>query len=237
MFSKKIILGIGLTDEKSKDILEYVEKIVVEKKKKYFFVTPNPEILVIAHSNARYKKVINSSDLALIDGIGIKIAGMLLGTPLKNRITGADFVETVCSYVAKKPITVGFLGGGPRVAEKVAECLCGKFPGLKVSFAVEELEQISFGNYADIMFVAFGSPKQEIWLHDNLEKLPITVGMGVGGSFDMISGKVWRAPALLRRIGLEWLFRLLIQPWRIKRQLRLLSFLRLVIAEKLSKSY
>ena len=86
----------------------------------------------------------------------------------------------------------------------------------------------------DILFVAFGSPKQEIWIADNLNKIPAKVVVGVGGSFDFISGKVPRAPKFVRNLGLEWLFRLIIQPWRIKRQLSLLEFIYLVIREKLT---
>ncbi|MEX2144803.1 MAG: WecB/TagA/CpsF family glycosyltransferase, partial [Candidatus Spechtbacterales bacterium] len=137
--------------------------------------------------------------------------------------------------------------------------LVSKYPGLKVSFAVAELSQleakkedVSSIKYqvlskgkkihntkyiipnTDVLFVAFGSPKQEIWIKNNLKNLPVTVAMGVGGAFDMISGKVKRAPVFIRSLGLEWLFRLIIQPWRIKRQLRLLEFVFLVLREKIS---
>lgn len=237
MFGKKIILGIGFTDEKIGNILEYIEEIVKKRQKKYLVFTPNPEILVMADDNLEYKKVINSADLALIDGMGIVIAGKILGIPLKNRITGIDLLENLCSYVVEKPITVGFLGGRAGVAEEVSDCLTKKYPGLKVAFSAEELENSSLREHVDILFVAFGSPKQELWLSKNIKNLPITVGIGVGGAFDMISGRVWRAPKILRDIGLEWLFRLIVQPWRIKRQLRLLTFLKLVIAEKFSHSY
>lgn len=237
MFGKKIILGIGFTDEKESTILEYIEEIVRKRSKKYFFVTPNPEILVMTDQDLEYKKAINSADLALVDGIGIVIAGKILNTPFKNRITGIDLMENVCKHIAEKPITVGFLGGGPGVAEKVADCLSQKYPGLKVAFFGEELVDFSLKEHIDILFVAFGSPKQEIWLSKNINKLSITIGIGVGGAFDMISGRVWRAPKFLRSIGLEWLFRLMIQPWRTKRQLRLITFLKLVISERLSASY
>ena len=85
------------------------------------------------------------------------------------------------------------------------------------------------------MFVAFGSPKQELWIAQNLDKLPAKVVIGVGGAFDFVSGKVKRAPVWVRKIGFEWLFRLIIQPWRIKRQLRLVKFVYLVLAEKFGK--
>lgn len=236
MFIKKNLLGVGFTDEKLQDILEYLEEIIQKKEKKYFIVTPNPELLVIANKNSDYKKVLNSADLALIDGVGVSIASRILGKPLKYKISGIDFMESVCSYVAEKPITIGFLGGGPGVAENTAECLVSKYPGLKVGFSVQEWEDASLKDAADILFVAFGSPKQEIWIRKHLETLPVTVAMGVGGAFDMISGKVWRAPAFIRFLSLEWLFRLVVQPWRVKRQIRLLEFILLVLKERLSQS-
>lgn len=93
-----------------------------------------------------------------------------------------------------------------------------------------------FSNLAiDILFVAFGAPKQEMWISKNLNKIPVKIAIGVGGAFDYISGKTLRAPGFIRNIGLEWLFRLIAQPWRIKRQLALLEFIWLVIKEKLKK--
>lgn len=257
MFYKKNLLGVGFTDEQLKDILEYVEENIKKKEKKLYIVTPNPEILTIANKNFDYKKVLNDADLALIDGIGIIVASRLLGKPLKHKISGVDFIEGVCKSVAEKPITIGFLGGGPGVAEKTAECLRKKYPGLKVAFSAQEWEEIEANSphstvysknrsvvggqkskslSCDILLVAFGSPKQEIWIKEHLKNLPVTVAMGVGGAFDMISGRVLRAPAWIRSIGLEWLFRLAVQPWRIKRQLRLLEFIYLVLKEKFSPS-
>ncbi|MEX2013040.1 MAG: WecB/TagA/CpsF family glycosyltransferase, partial [Candidatus Levyibacteriota bacterium] len=139
MFNKKNLLGVGFTDEKITDVLEYLGKILQKKEKKYFVVTPNPELLVIASKNPEYKRVLNDADLALIDGVGVIIAGKMLGKPLKHKVSGVDFVKSVCKHAAEKPITIGFLGGGSGVAEKTAECLVSKYPGLKVSFAVAEL--------------------------------------------------------------------------------------------------
>ncbi len=232
MFSKKYLLGIGFTDESLLDVLEYIYKSIKKKEKKYYIVTPNPELLLISNKNPDYKAILNNADLALVDGVGIIIAGKILGIPLKHKISGVDFVKSVCRYVAEKPITVGFLGAGPGVAEQAAECLKKDYPGLKVGFTMQEWDEASLKNNVDILFVAFGSPRQEIWINEHLRNLSVTVAVGVGGAFDMISGKVWRAPALVRHFGLEWLFRLIIQPWRIKRQLRLLEFVGLVIKEK-----
>ena len=288
MENKIFLLGIGFNNLKINDVLELIIKGLVKKEKKYYVVTPNPEILVLADGDVNYKKVLNGAKLALPDGIGVIIASRLLLKPLRERIHGVDLMENLCKEVSKRPITVGFLGAGPNVAELTAECLREKYPGLKVVFASEEWNEDNFkfqisnfksiqqsknakiresmGNEKpkedstafgspqselapsgqnhkssiinhgiDILFVAFGSPKQEIWIAENLEKLPVKVAIGVGGAFDFVSGKVRRAPVFARKLGLEWLFRLIIEPWRIKRQLRLIKFIFLVCKEKISE--
>lgn len=273
MIEKKNILGVGITNASKKEILEYIIKSLKNFKKRYFVVTPNPEFLVLANKDSDYRNILNRADLASADGIGLLIVAKILGKTLKERFTGVDLMESLCKRVAGKPITVGFLGGRPGVAEKTAECLMKKCPGLKVIFAGEEWpsdildgrkSKIEDGNLTiedrksvypqpstvkslssilnllpsksiDILFVAFGAPKQEFWINDNLEKIPVKIAIGVGGAFDYISGKISRAPVWIQNIGLEWLYRLINQPWRIKRQLSLAEFIWLVTKEKLNK--
>jgi len=234
MENKVFILGVGFNNEKFETVLEFIIKGLSKPGKKYYVVTPNPELLVIAQSDNKYKNILNDAKLALPDGVGVVMASKLLEHPLKEIIHGVDLVEKLCNEASKQPITVSFLGAGPHVAERAAECLCEKYPGLKVNFTETEWDFKKKYPETDILFVAFGSPKQEVWISENLERLPVKVAIGVGGSFDFISGKVRRAPLFVRKIGLEWLFRLIIQPWRIKRQTRLLKFLYLVFKEKLS---
>ncbi|MBI4096099.1 MAG: WecB/TagA/CpsF family glycosyltransferase [Candidatus Levybacteria bacterium] len=273
MLEKKNILGVDITSATKKEILEYIIKNLENFQKKLFVVTPNPEFLVLANKNPKFKSILNRADLASADGIGLILAAKILGKPLRGRFTGIDLVKSLCEEVSEKPITVGFLGGRGDVAEKTAECLRKKYPGLKVGFVGEEwpndnlddrglrvegrnlkidgrssihsltptVKNLSSTFYhlpssIDILFVAFGAPKQEYWISENLDKIPVKVAIGVGGAFDYISGKVPRAPSFLRDIGMEWLFRLLVQPWRLKRQLSLIRFVWLVIKEKLSKN-
>jgi N-acetylglucosaminyldiphosphoundecaprenol N-acetyl-beta-D-mannosaminyltransferase len=231
-FDKIFLLGVGFSDASMKEVLEFIVTGLQNQSEKYYIVTPNPELLVIASKGDNYRKVLNSAKLALPDGIGVIVAGKIMGKPFKERIHGVDLVKSLCKEVSKQPITVGFLGAGPNIAELTAECLRKNYPGLKVGLVSEEWSEELKNKKADILFVAFGSPKQEIWISENLERLPAKVVIGVGGAFDFISGKVRRAPLILRKIGLEWLFRLIIQPWRIKRQLRLVKFLYLVLREK-----
>jgi N-acetylglucosaminyldiphosphoundecaprenol N-acetyl-beta-D-mannosaminyltransferase len=307
MIGKKNILGVGITDATQKEVLEYLVKNIQNSGKKLFVITPNPEFLVLANKKVDFKNVLNKSDLASPDGVGIMMAAKFLGKPLKERFTGVDMVESLCKMVAEKPITVGFLGGRGGVAEKTSECLRKTYPDLKVAFVGEEwpgddlnrqprvsgdtwlsgrgpvrsnpsilrqgfgmvlpakatcpsklskrsgvrnpspltvpndqhfnnstIQQFNNNNSIDILFVAFGAPKQEFWINENLDKIPVKVAIGVGGAFDYISNKIPRAPTLVRNIGLEWLFRLAVQPWRLKRQLSLLQFVVLVLKEKLN---
>ncbi|OGH07750.1 MAG: hypothetical protein A2171_02545 [Candidatus Levybacteria bacterium RBG_13_35_9] len=231
-FEKNFLLDVGFTNAFKQEILEFIYTGLQKPSKKYYIVTPNPELLVIANKNKEYKSILNNAKIALPDGIGVMWGARFVGRPLKQRITGVDFMESLCKYVSKQPITVSFLGGGPSVAEKAAECLRKKYPGLKISWVSQEHTSSLTSKETDILFVALGSPKQEIWISENLQKLNAKVIMGVGGSFDFISGKVTRAPKFLQNLGLEWLFRLVMEPWRIKRQLRLVKFVFLVIKEK-----
>lgn len=279
-FDKNFLLGVGITNTSQKNILEFILENLKTGSKKYYIVTPNPEILVFASKNKEFKNILNNARLALPDGTGVIWAGKILGKNFKERVTGTDLVKNLCKIVSKQPITVGFLGGGPKIAEKTAECLSMEYPGLKVVFVASEWSIISSAEVAnknflgqqadatqsvhqlkprsaasenfvgsphqriredrfleqrkpiDILFVAFGFPKQEIWMSENLPKLPVKVMVGVGGAFDYISGKVPRAPLWVQKAGFEWLYRLIRQPWRLKRQLALVEFIYLVLKEK-----
>ncbi len=216
-----------------KEALEYLVEKAEKSGKKTFVVTINPEIIMLARKDSEYEKVLNSSDLALADGVGVLWAGKLFGKKFNGRVHGVDLVNRLAKKIAEKPITVGFLGGVENVAQNTADCLVNKYPDLKVAYALEEWPRDSKDLKSDVLFVAFGSPKQEKWIYENMNEIDAKVFIGVGGAFDFISGKVMRAPVFIRRLGFEWLFRLIIQPWRIKRQFALVRFVLAVIKEKL----
>ncbi len=225
---KNFLLGVGVTNAPKEEILKYIITSLEKSGDFYYITTPNPEILVYASKHPEFKNILNNARLGLPDGIGVICAGKFLGTPFVERVTGVDFMDFLCYEVHEKPITVGFLGGRSGVAERSAECLKAKYPGLKVVFVGEEWKKTE----VDILFVAFGFPKQEEFMASHVGKIPVRVMIGVGGAFDYISGAVPRAPLFIRSIGFEWLFRLLIQPWRIKRQLALLKFVLLIFLRK-----
>ena len=243
---KKDVLGVKIDDLTMEEALETVHSWLGEKGKHSIF-TPNPEIIVAAQKDIGYKNILNKPDLSIPDGVGLKLSGKI-----KNTFAGVDFMEELVKRSQDWAVKVGFLGGAPGVAEKAAKCLSQKYPGVKIIYAESGGEVDERGNsieykvlsiegtkqkkasshytlynipYTDLLFIAFGPPKQEKWIARNLKNLDIKVAMSVGGSLDYISGKVPRVPVILRNLGLEWLFRLIIQPWRIKRQLALLKFL------------
>lgn len=258
---KNEMFGVGITNETRGNILEYVKKSVRNSSENYYIVTPNPEILTYALSHPSFQLILNRAKLALCDGVGLILAGRLLGRPFQERFTGVDFVEKVCEKSNVWPITVGFLGGRGNVAEQAAECLLKKYPLLKIAFVGEEWGDEGFvraqryfqqehlpqtkkqpptqrvtRHTIDILFVALGFPKQEEWMAEHINRVPVRVMIGVGGAFDYISGKVQRAPKPVRSIGFEWLFRLVRQPWRLKRQLALIRFAQLALAARFART-
>lgn len=228
---KKNVLGIKIDDIKADQAIEVVEKWL-KGGGKHYIVTPNPEIVIMAQKDLELKKIINNADLAIPDGVGLKLSGDIV-----NTTPGIDLMEALIKVAAEKGFTTGFLGGRDEVAKETAERLRLRYPNLKITLADSGGEIDESGNSTtnyqlpttDLLFVAFGPPKQEKWIANNLDQIPVKVAMTVGGAFDVLSGRIPRAPKLMRSLNLEWLFRLILQPWRIKRQINLLKFLLLVM--------
>lgn len=237
MLDKNLILGVAINSATRQEVLEFLLKGLKSNTKKLHVVTPNPEIIVFAHHHNEFKRVLNNASLALPDGTGVIWAGKVLGKKFKEKITGVDTMENLCKMAADYGFTAGFLGGGPKIAEKASECLKAKYPKLRIIFArsggeINENSKIKIPP-VDILFVAFGAPRQEVWISKHLEELPIKLAIGVGGAFDYFSGSVLRAPERVQKAGFEWLFRLFLEPWRFKRQLALFEFVFLIVREKL----
>lgn len=222
------VLGVKVDDVNMAEALAIVEKWIWNPGK-YYIVTPNPEMIVAARYDPVFKKILNGADLSIPDGSGLKLSGKI-----KNILAGTDFMEELIKLAAERSFTTGFLGGKDGVAERCTECLLRKYPKLKVLFASGDTNAKI--PPCDLLFVALGHKKQERWIVENLDKIPVHVAMGVGGAFDYLSGSVPRAPQGLRNLGFEWLFRLVVQPWRIKRQLVLLEYLWLLLVYDHSKN-
>ncbi len=231
--NKITILGVGISQITLENALKTIEKRLNNDHttKVYFIATPNPEMLVLASQDRQFRHVLNSADLAIPDGIGLVWATKLLGIKeLRNpgimeRVAGVDLMLELCRMAAVKDYSIGLLGAGEGVAEKTAEVLKRKFPGLKIAFSISDLSNLrNQGDLeirsCDLLFVAFGAPKQEEFINklqiSNI-KYQIKVAMGVGGAFDLISGKLKRAPKVWQSLGLEWLWRLIQEPMRLGR--------------------
>jgi len=190
-------------------------------------VTVNPEFVVAAQSDDEFRHIINNAALALADGVGLLLAARFLKTtPLPERVPGSDLVVRLAELSQRRGYRIYFLGAGAGVAQKAIENLKKIYPDLQVagyyagSPAPEENEAIIrriSPTRPDILLVAYGAPKQDKWIARNLDRLQIPVCLGVGGSFDFLAGTARRAPLWIQKLGLEWLHRLAIQPWRWKR--------------------
>ena len=231
------LLGIKISEVTKEQALQKVMEFLrgglpgeaLAKTGQHKIFTPNPEFIVKAQKDEYFKKVLNSGDLNLCDGMGLQIF-----TGVK-RFPGVDFILEICRVAQERQKSIYLLGSGSDEAvKKTADELQKKFPNLKVvgydkGPMIDELRIMNYELCADcvmkintvqpeILFVAFGMGKQEKWICENLSKMPsVKIAMGVGGSFDFISGKVKRAPLFLRRLGLEWMYRLVQQPQRFMR--------------------
>lgn len=183
--------------------------------------TPNPEILLEASRDGQYRAVLQAGDLLLPDGIGLVLAARLSGIPFKERVAGADFMLKLCELASAGKKKIFLLGGKNGAAERTAAALKNKFPGILISGYSED-EKMAAQDHAllsaDILFVALGAKRQEKWINDFSSKPSnVRIAVAVGGAFDMISGDIPRAPIFLRKMGLEWLWRFLMEPrkrWR-----------------------
>ncbi|MFH1947133.1 MAG: WecB/TagA/CpsF family glycosyltransferase [Candidatus Magasanikbacteria bacterium] len=248
------ILDVRIDNVNKKQVLETVADFLQSDKQNKIF-TPNPEMLVDARKDQYFKEILNSGDLNICDGKGLEIAsrGQL------KRIPGVDLMLDICELAEKENKSIYLLGSGSdEVVKKTAEVLQEKFPLLKIvghsmgpSITTEQHNNRTTLVYnkdknedlmydiitsaPDILFVAFGHGKQEKWIEENLIDLPsVKVAMGVGGSFDFISGKTKRAPVWMRKIGLEWLYRLVREPKRVGRIFKA-TFVFLSLSRKYTK--
>lgn len=206
----------------------------------HYVVTPNPEMVWLARDRADFADALNGADLVVPDGIGILYASRILGTPLKERVPGIELASGLLRYSAGAGVPVFLLGAKPGVAERAAENLCREYPGLSVvgtgdGYFKEDgpvLEKIRASG-ARLILVCLGFPRQELWMAKYRDALAPCVMLGVGGSMDVFAGDVKRAPAFWQKLGLEWFYRLLCQPSRIGRMMKLPAFLGSVLWERI----
>lgn len=206
--------------------------------------TPNSEIIMHAKNNKKFKETLNNADMLIADGIGVVIASKILGNPLNERVAGYDLLTKIINHRYEKNLNVFLFGGKPEVVEEAGKKIrslnntiniCGYNSGyFNIAHEDEIIDKINDSN-PDVLFVALGAPRQEEWIDRNKHKINSKLCMGVGGSFDILAGVSKRAPKLFIKFGLEWLYRLIKEPWRFVRMLNLPKFIINVVVYSLKK--
>lgn len=248
------LFQVGIDQVDNQETIKRIEEFVVSKKP-HQIVTPDTLAVLRARKNPEYHAILKSADLVTPDGAGILWAATTLNYPLPERVTGIDIIHNICRLSVKKGYSLYLLGSCLGVAGETALNLAKKYPGIKISGThhgyfdcegCQNCKDVNNGKYKeeeevvaeikekrpDILLVGMGVPKQEKWINKNLDRLDVPVCMGVGGSFDVLSGRIPRAPLWMQRHGMEWIYRLIKQPNRALRTLALFYFIWLVILGK-----
>lgn len=224
------ILGIKIDKIADTQTINHIESFL-NSNNGHYIITANPEIAVCAQKDHEFREIINNADLVLPDGIGLLFASKLVSRKenLNERIQGIDLIYKIAKHFDNpaKKIRIFFLGSRGEGAKLAAQKIKKNFPNIEIAGffggdADKEGDRIAVSiinqSKPNILFVAYGAPRQEKWIARNLKKMPtVRLAIGVGGAFDMINGKIKRAPHWMRKTGLEWLWRFIKEPWRIGR--------------------
>jgi N-acetylglucosaminyldiphosphoundecaprenol N-acetyl-beta-D-mannosaminyltransferase len=236
------ILGVRIDDVTYEQAVALVERFVAERGP-HAIATPNPEFVMLARRHPAFRAALESVALAVPDGIGLLLAARWLGRPLRQHVRGTDLVHRLAAHSVPRGWRWLLLGAAGGVASEAAAALRQAYPGLQVVGALPGSprpaddawvrQEIRALGPIDLALVAYGAPAQELWLQRNLEPLDLPVGIGVGGVLNFLAGRVPRAPGWVRRIELEFLYRLWVEPWRWRRQLAIPHFALLAASEAL----
>jgi N-acetylglucosaminyldiphosphoundecaprenol N-acetyl-beta-D-mannosaminyltransferase len=233
------VLGVGFDDLTMDEAVARAETYMDSRQAAYV-VTPNPEIVWECRKDPGLKDIVSGAALVLPDGIGVIYGAEILKRPLKGKLPGYDFAETLMSRMAAKEKSVFLFGSKPGVAELAAKNLAAKYPGLVIAGTADGyfkddgpiIDAIN-ASEPDFLIVGLGAPKQERWMASNRHKLSVGLMAGLGGALDGYAGTFQRAPLGWQKANLEWLYRLIKEPKRIKRQIRLPLFLFAVIGRRI----
>ena len=237
--SRTDVLGVGFDNVTKAEAVERALELIDAREGRYV-VTPNPEIVMLAKENPALKEALAGADIVLPDGAGIVKGAAILGRPMKEKVPGIDFACGVMAQLAERGGSVYLFGAKPGVAEAAAETLRTKFPGLVISGTsdgyfsddgpiIEKIKDAA----PDFLLVCLGAPKQELWMAKMSGKLLVGLMVGLGGSLDVFAGTVKRAPEARQKLDLEWLYRLLKEPRRIGRMMKLPLFVIEAAGERL----
>ena len=219
------MFGVPLARIGMEEALSRVEQFIRERSP-HMIVTSDSTGIVRAHDDAEFQAVLQAADMVTADGRGVVWMARVLGLPMRERVSGVDMMEKLCARAAERGYSVYLLGAQPGVGEEAGRVLQSRYPGLRIAgmhhgyFTPEEepavVRAIAEAK-PDILFVAFGAPKQEKWISRHQAELGAPVAIGVGGSFDVLAGRVKRAPVWMQLAGLEWLYRAVREPKRLPR--------------------
>ena len=235
------ILGVRVDPVTYDDVLDIMARWI-DVGGPHQIATVNPEFVMAAQRDARFRQTLNNADLCVADGVGLLWAARILGRSLPERVTGSDLVPLVAREAAARGWRVYLLGAAPGVAYATARILAHQNPDFRIagSFsgspsAADAPAIVAWVRHArpDVLFVAYGAPAQDLWIAKHGAALGVPVMMGVGGAFDHIAGVQRRAPGWIQRVQLEWLYRLVTQPWRWRRQLALPKFVAALLAARI----
>ncbi|MCL2367181.1 MAG: WecB/TagA/CpsF family glycosyltransferase [Oscillospiraceae bacterium] len=238
------VLGIGFDNLSLDQAADFAFDIISGEESaptKTYVVTPNPEIVWLCRQNPTLRDNINHAGLVLPDGIGIIYGARILGTPFSGgRVPGIDFIDALFQRMAKAGKSVFLLGAKSGVAEAAGNALKKAHPGLIISGFADGyftdsaalIAQIN-ATQPDLLLVCLGAPKQELWMAEHLDRLNVPLCAGLGGSLDVFSGNVKRAPVFFQKLGLEWFYRIVTSPSRLKRSLSLPLFALSVFIQRL----
>ncbi len=232
------VLGVGFDPVTMDEAVERAMALM-DRPGADYVVTPNPEIVMICGEDSAAAEAVADASLVLPDGIGVIYGARILGRPLPEKVTGADFALRVFARMAGEGRRLYLLGAKPGVAQTAGERLARQFPGLVIAgchdgYFSDDGPVIDGINAAgaDFLLVCLGAPKQEKWMRANRDRLNVRLMAGLGGSLDVYAGAVRRAPEVWQRLNLEWLYRLIREPRRIGRVMKLPEFLVCVIGQR-----
>ncbi len=240
MSKKTHVLGVPFDAVTMEQAVAKAKKMLAEEGQ-HFICTPNPEIVMEAQKDKELMDILHEADMVIPDGIGVVWASKYSEIRLKERVAGYDLTQNLMAELAATGETFYFFGGAPGVASTAARMMMKKYPGLKVVgvhngyFDEKEEKKIIQDiktKSPSILLVGLGAPKQEKWIYDNIRLVRAKVAIGVGGSFDVMAGNVKRAPKIFQKLGLEWFHRLITQPTRWRRMMRLPKFALTVLKTK-----
>ena len=226
------ILGINISKVTYNEAIERIA-LYIEERQPIQVVTANAEIVYAASREQKLKDIVNTSGLVTADGVGVVYAAKIKGDPVPCKLAGVELTEGLVALSGSRGWRIYFLGGAPGVPEKAKEELLKKYPDANIvgtqngyfdSSQEENIRQDILDKKPDILFVALGFPKQELWIAENKEALKVPVSIGVGGSLDIFSGTKKRAPVIYQKLGVEFLYRFIQEPTRLSRYLNLPKF-------------